>query len=545
MTGTVFVSGNAPAATGVGARTPLARAVADIVDGACAVQLWGRLGWQDVRGRYRRSVLGPLWITVSMGLMVGLLSLHYPGLFDVEAKVYVPNLALGLVVWGLVSGLIGDGCSAFLRARHIVKQVGLPLSIHVYRSVWSTLIGFFHNALVVVVVAMVFPVRPGWTALLGLAGLLLVCLNGIWAGLLLGALPRRAPDRGERGAHRVPGDAGDLAAGGGVGGYPVPRPQSLPPHARSGARAVARARAGGRFLARGGRRHGGRVGRDAGTVCARPPAHCVLAVSGAAQGGRRAPVSLTAQSVTVDFPIYDVGARSLRREFLYYGTGGRVGRDARNRLTVRALDGVSLALERGDRVALVGGNGAGKTTLLRVLAGVYEPAGGWVRRAGRTASLVNVSLGIDEGMTGYENIMLRGLLLGLAPAEIRARMPEIAEFTELGDYLAMPAHTYSTGMRFRLAFAVCTGFEADILLLDEWLSAGDRAFLDKAERRLARFVERAGILVFAAQETALLERLCTTAVRLEAGRVVARGPVGEVLCPERGGRVRTRGSETA
>lgn len=242
-----------------------------------------------------------------------------------------------------------------------------------------------------------------------------------------------------------------------------------------------------------------------------------------------ADASIQVESVTVDFPIYSANRRSIKNQFIYHGTGGRVGRDAGNRLSVRALDDVSLALEHGDRVGVVGHNGAGKTTLLRVMAGVYEPVQGHVWRRGRTASLLNVSLGIDDDATGYENIMTRGLLLGLAPEEVRERAEEIAAFTELGDYLAMPAHTYSAGMRFRLGFAVCTCFEPEILLMDEWLSVGDRHFVEKAQQRLEEFVERAGILVLASQNANLLERVCTTGVLLDAGKVKANGPIDEVL----------------
>ena len=239
--------------------------------------------------------------------------------------------------------------------------------------------------------------------------------------------------------------------------------------------------------------------------------------------------SIQVESVTVDFPVYNANMRSIKNRFIYHGTGGRVGRDAGNRLTVRALDDVSIALEHGDRVGVVGHNGAGKTTLLRVLAGVYEPVRGHVWRRGRTASLLNVSLGIDDDATGYENIMTRGLLLGLSPKEVEERTAEIAEFTELGDYLAMPAHTYSSGMRFRLGFAVCTSFEPEILLMDEWLSVGDRHFVEKAQNRLEEFVERAGILVLASQNGALLKRVCTKGVHLDAGKVKATGSIDSVL----------------
>ena len=207
--------------------------------------------------------------------------------------------------------------------------------------------------------------------------------------------------------------------------------------------------------------------------------------------------------------------RSGKSQFIYHGTGGRAGRDARNRLSVRALDDVSVAFEHGDRVGVIGRNGAGKATLLRVLAGVYEPAKGAVWRHGRTASLVDVSLGIDAEATGYENIMTRGLLIGLKPEEVRERTGELAEFTELGDYLAMPASTYSSGMQFRCGFAVCTCFEPEIVLMDEWISVGDKAFVEKAQRRLKDFVESAGILVLASPDAALLERVCSKALLLD------------------------------
>ena len=242
-----------------------------------------------------------------------------------------------------------------------------------------------------------------------------------------------------------------------------------------------------------------------------------------------ATVSLRLESVTVDFSVYNTNTRSLRNRLLHHGTGGRIARGAGRRLLVRALEGVTLAFEHGDRVALIGPNGSGKTTLLRVLAGAYEPTYGRVYRHGRTASLLSVSLGINPEATGYENIVTRGLFLGLLPEQVRERMDEIAEFTELGDYLAMPVHTYSAGMRLRLAFAVCTCFDPEILLMDEWLGLADRAFVEKAQHRLRGFVERAGILVLASQNAGLVRGVCSTGVLLDAGSVRARGPIADVL----------------
>lgn len=239
--------------------------------------------------------------------------------------------------------------------------------------------------------------------------------------------------------------------------------------------------------------------------------------------------SITVENVSVDFPIYGGSSRSLKKRLIRAGTGGRLARDAGNRICVRALNDVSLEIEDGDRLGIVGPNGAGKTTLLRVLAGVYEPAHGIVRRDGQVSTLFDVTLGMDMEATGYENILLRGLFLGLHPREARGMMDEIAEFTDLGDYLAMPMRTYSTGMRLRLSLAVSTCFNPEILLMDEWIGMGDAHFLEKAKLRMDRFVGRSSILVIASHSEALIERLCTRAVLLDQGNVKAIGSVEDVL----------------
>lgn len=169
-------------------------ALSDIIQGACSPYLWGRLGWQDIRQRYRRSKLGPFWLTISMGVLVGALGVLYSALFKVEIANYLPFIAAGFVVWGLISGLITDGCTAFIEAEGIIKQVRLPLSIHVYRAVWRNFVIFAHNVVIFIVVAILFSVRPGWAGLLMIPGLALLCLNGVWIGLLLGLLSARFRD---------------------------------------------------------------------------------------------------------------------------------------------------------------------------------------------------------------------------------------------------------------------------------------------------------------------------------------------------------------
>ena len=171
-----------------------ALALFDLVRGARAHHLWYLLGWQDIRQRYRRSVLGPFWLTLSMGALVAALGTLYVMLFKAEIAVYVPHLALGFIVWALISSVIIEGCQVFINAESIIKQVGLPLSVHAYRLIWRNLLILFHNAAVFVVVAAIFGVWPGWAGLLALPGLFLLCLNGLWAVLLLGIISARFRD---------------------------------------------------------------------------------------------------------------------------------------------------------------------------------------------------------------------------------------------------------------------------------------------------------------------------------------------------------------
>ena len=177
---------------------------------------------------------------------------------------------------------------------------------------------------------------------------------------------------------------------------------------------------------------------------------------------------IIAQNVGVEFPIFNSSHRSLKKSILNISTGGRVAQDTKNHVVVRALDDINLELKRGDRVGLVGHNGSGKTTLLRVLSGVYAPVQGQLSIQGKIATLLDISLGMDGEATGYENIRVRGLLMGLSLAEIDALTDEIADFTGLGDYLNMPMRTYSSGMTMRLGFAVSTSVHSDIVLMDEW-----------------------------------------------------------------------------
>jgi len=228
--------------------------------------------------------------------------------------------------------------------------------------------------------------------------------------------------------------------------------------------------------------------------------------------------------VSVDYPVFGADGESLKKTLTAAATGGRIGRGT-GITVVEALRHITLELRDGDRLGLVGHNGSGKSTLLQTLAGVYPPTRGSYIHSGSIASLVNPMLGIEREATGFENIMIRGLVLGMNRRTIRQLTPEIAEFSGLGDYLHMPVHTYSTGMLMRLAFSITTSVRADILLMDEWLSVGDAEFRQQAEQRIRAMVSQSGILVIASHSAELIARECTRVIELAHGVVVRDAPL--------------------
>jgi lipopolysaccharide transport system ATP-binding protein len=235
--------------------------------------------------------------------------------------------------------------------------------------------------------------------------------------------------------------------------------------------------------------------------------------------------SIVAQEISVEFPIYENSHRSLKKAVLNLTTGGRIGQDAGRHAIVSALDNLSFRFTDGERIGLVGHNGSGKTTLLRTLAGVYAPVRGKLSMNGKVASLLDVSMGLDPDATGFENIYLRGILDGLKPATIRSKVDDIAEFSDLGEYLNLPVRTYSSGMMLRLAFAISTSVEANILIMDEWLSVGDADFAVKAAGRLEKLVGQASILVLASHDPKLISRVCTRRILMHHGKIVSDEPV--------------------
>lgn len=235
------------------------------------------------------------------------------------------------------------------------------------------------------------------------------------------------------------------------------------------------------------------------------------------------------RSVYVEFPVYNVNARSFKKSFLRMATGGAVMEDANKHIVVSALRDITLNFKHGDRVGLVGHNGAGKSTFLKLLAGIYEPTQGDIEINGSVSSLLDILQGMEGEFTGYENIMIRGMLLGLSRTEVKAKISEIAEFTGLGDYLAMPTRTYSSGMMMRLAFAVSAAINPEILLIDEVFGVGDADFIQKAQQKMVSLLNQSSVVVMANHSDETIKKFCNKALLLEGGTVKYFGDVDEAF----------------
>jgi lipopolysaccharide transport system ATP-binding protein len=226
--------------------------------------------------------------------------------------------------------------------------------------------------------------------------------------------------------------------------------------------------------------------------------------------------SIDIKGLTIRLPVIGADQRSFKRQ-ITRTVGGTLGRINFTPF-VAALQNVNLQLKSGDRLGLVGHNGAGKTTLLRTIAGAYAPDEGVVEVEGRVAALLDLMAGIDTFATGLESIRMRGMVLGMTRKQIQERAEEIAEFSGLGPYLGMPIKSYSSGMLARLAFAITTAVDTEILLMDEWLGVGDQDFRDKAQKRLVELVDSAKIFVLASHDATLIRKMCDKFVVLHSGR---------------------------
>ena len=493
-----------------------AQAFADLLDGARLYELWSRLAFHDIRQRFRRSVLGPFWLTLSMGTMVGTLGFVFSTLFHQDVAKMLPYIATGIIFWGLLTSCINEGTTIFISAESDIRNLAIPLSVHFYRMMARNLMIWGLNMAIYVVVVV------------------------------------RAHARMERSAvhprlHSVSYQSGLDIAGGRGALHPLSRyttssptcsrwyftvtpifwsPESLPSrpafvaldpfyHLIRGRPDAATGRDGIACELGPLHRHGADRFRHHWLALSPTMPHRILILSLMAH--------ISIKDLTVEFAIFGANAHSLKNKILSQATGGRVMSGARDIVTVRAIDGISLEINDGDRVGLIGHNGSGKTTLLRVLAGIYKPNGGAITIEGRVGALLHPSAGMDPESTGIENIYLRGYMMGMSRREITAKLDDIAEFTELGGFLELPLRTYSAGMFARLAFAVSTAAQSDILLIDEGLGAGDAEFQKKVKLRIESIFNRTPIAILASHSEAMIAEFCTRRVQMEHGALKSVG----------------------
>ena len=229
---------------------------------------------------------------------------------------------------------------------------------------------------------------------------------------------------------------------------------------------------------------------------------------------------ISIRNLTVEFKVYGSNSRSLKKQILSQATGGRIAENADDTITVKALDNVSLEINDGDRIGLVGHNGSGKTTLLRTIAGIYKPTGGTLEIEGSIGALLDPAAGMDPEATGIENIYMRGYVLGMTKREIDGKVDSIAEFTELGKFLHLPVKTYSAGMFSRLGFAISTSIHPDILLVDESIGAGDSGFIEKIQSVTEVLFERPKILILASHNEELINKHTGSVIILSSGKLI-------------------------
>jgi ABC-type polysaccharide/polyol phosphate transport system ATPase subunit len=222
--------------------------------------------------------------------------------------------------------------------------------------------------------------------------------------------------------------------------------------------------------------------------------------------------------------------RQLRRITLKEFLVRRMFRKSANPvMKVNALRNINLIVREGERLGVVGHNGAGKSTLLKVLAGIYPPTRGKRIMDGRISSLFDIALGFESDADGWENISYRGYLQGETPRSIRAKMNQIAEFSELGDFLDMPVRYYSAGMLVRLAFSIATAIEPEILLVDEVLSVGDMSFQDKARQRMRDMMSKARLIVVVSHDLVSLNKLCDRGIWMDHGQIRQEGTMKDIV----------------
>lgn len=238
---------------------------------------------------------------------------------------------------------------------------------------------------------------------------------------------------------------------------------------------------------------------------------------------------ITLDKVSVVYPVKTPHSLSLQRA-IYQSVGGVIGTKKGQSVSyVEALRDISVIIPNGARLAVLGHNGAGKTTLLRLISGVYPPTRGRLHVDGKISALTDMTLGMEPEESGRKNIIFRLVFMGHDFATARAALDEIIAFSDLGEFIDMPVRTYSTGMYLRLAFAIATHFQPDILILDEIIGAGDEAFQKKALARIDTLLNAARIVLFSSHDLEAVKLYCNRAIVLAHGRVVGDGDVDDAF----------------
>jgi ABC-type polysaccharide/polyol phosphate transport system ATPase subunit len=231
------------------------------------------------------------------------------------------------------------------------------------------------------------------------------------------------------------------------------------------------------------------------------------------------------KNVSIDYPIDHEDGYSFKNTLLNFYAKAKKPKAQ----FFRALDSISFNVKPGEKVGLIGLNGAGKSTALRVISGIFKPSSGSIKVKGKVSPLLDFATGFEANMTGIENIQIRLMLLGLSKKEADAKVPEIIEFTELGDFIYQPVRTYSSGMFIRLAFGVSTSISPEILVADEIIGAGDAQFANKARKRLDHFLSREITMVISTHDVELLESFCTRILWLHQGKIIEDGDIKSIL----------------
>jgi len=229
----------------------------------------------------------------------------------------------------------------------------------------------------------------------------------------------------------------------------------------------------------------------------------------------------------ITFSIFNAKTRSVRNT-LINAIGGKV-RSVDNTVYVKARENRNLEINEGERVGLIGHNGAGKSTMLKLLSKIYEPTEGAMEIKGYTSSLTDITMGMDPENSGYDNIIMRCILMGMTFKQAREMVKEIIDFSELSEYIDLPTRTYSTGMYMRLAFTIATCIAPDILIMDEMIGAGDASFIEKAKIRSIELIEQTKIMVISSHDMHIMRDICTRGIWMEKGKIRMDGEINEVV----------------